>query len=75
LGNNTYRQNADIRDSFGVKGRTGEYWWTVALVQISPEYKYLGVKANPGRLRFEAGGSSGGGGDGGGGGGGVGGGN
>jgi hypothetical protein len=69
LGNNTYRLNADIRDSFGVKGRTGEYWWTVALVQISPEYKDLGVQANPGRLRFEAGGSSGGGGDGGGGGG------
>jgi hypothetical protein len=71
LGNNTYRLNANIREAFGVKGRSGEYLWTVALVQISPEYKDLGVQANPpGRLRFEAGGGSGGsGGDGGGGGG------
>ncbi|HXV43125.1 MAG TPA: hypothetical protein VEC96_08675, partial [Anaerolineae bacterium] len=71
LGNNTYRLNANIREAFGVKGRSGEYLWTVALVQISPEYKDLGVQATPpGRLRFEAGGGSGSGGDGGGGGGG-----
>jgi hypothetical protein len=62
LGNNTYYLNANIRDTFGVKGRTGQYLWTVALVQISPEYKDLGIQASPGRLRFEAGGSSGGGG-------------
>jgi hypothetical protein len=68
LGNNTYRLTADIRDAFGVKGRSGEYLWTVALVQISPEYRDLGVQAPPGRLRFEAGGGSGGSGGSGGGG-------
>jgi hypothetical protein len=62
LGNNTYRLNVDIRDAAGVGGRTGEYWWTVALVQISPDYKDLGEQASLGRLRFEAGGDDGGGG-------------
>jgi serine/threonine protein kinase len=70
LSNNTYRLTVNIRDSFGVKGRTGDYLWTVVVVQISPEYKDLGIQAPPGRLRFEAGGGGGGkGGDGGGGGG------
>lgn len=70
LGNNTYRLVVNIRDAYGVKGRSGEYRWTVVLVQISPEYKDLGIQAPAGRLRFEAGGGSGGGGrDGGGGGG------
>jgi hypothetical protein len=58
LGNNKYHLTANIRDAFGVKGRSGEYWWTVALVQISPEYKELGIQATPSRLRFEAGGGS-----------------
>jgi hypothetical protein len=64
LGNNTYRLNVDITDAYGVQGRGGEYLWTVALVQISPEYQDLGTQASPGRLRLELGG----GGDGGGGG-------
>jgi hypothetical protein len=67
LGNNTFRLNVDIRDAAGVGGRSGEYWWTVALVQISPDYKDLGQQASLGRLRFEAGGDDGGGGGGGGG--------
>jgi hypothetical protein len=67
LGNNTFRLNVDIRDAAGVGGRSGEYWWTVALVQISPDYKDLGQQASLGRLRFEAGGDEGGGGGGGGG--------
>ncbi|MBI1880901.1 MAG: hypothetical protein HYR94_22205, partial [Chloroflexi bacterium] len=71
LGNNTYRLNVNIREAFGVKGRSGTYLWTVALVQISPEYKDLGVQASLGRLRFEAGGGSGGGSGGSGGGGGL----
>jgi hypothetical protein len=71
LGNNTYRLAVDIRDAYGVQGRSGEYLWTVVLVQISPDYKDLGIQAAPGRLRFEAGG--GGGDEGGGGGGGNGG--
>ncbi len=56
LGNDTYRLTVDIRDAYGVQGRSGEYLWTVVLVQISPEYKDLGTQATPGRLRFEAGG-------------------
>jgi serine/threonine protein kinase len=70
LGNNTYRLNINIKDAFGVKGRSGEYLWTVVLIQITPEYKDLGIQAPPGRLRFEAPGGGGGGKDGGGGGGG-----
>ncbi len=70
---NRYHFSTDIREAPSVQGRTGEYLWTVALVQISPEYKDLGQQAEPARLRFEAGGGGGdGGGDGGGGGGGVG---
>ncbi len=53
-GNNTYRLTADITDAYGVQGRSGEYLWTVVLIQISPEYKDLGKQAIPGRLRFEA---------------------
>jgi hypothetical protein len=61
LGNNTYQLNVDIRDAYGVQGRSGEYLWTVVLIQISPEYKDLGTQATPARLRFEAGGDDGGG--------------
>ncbi len=68
LGNNTYHLSVDIRDAAGVQGRSGEYLWTVVLVQISPDYKDLGIQATPGHLRFEAGGGGGDeGGDGGGG--------
>jgi hypothetical protein len=67
LGNNTYRLTVDIREAYGVKGRSGEYLWTVALVQISPDYKDLGIQAAPARLRFEAGGGGDEGGGGGGG--------
>ena len=56
LGNDTYRLSVDITNAYGVQGRSGEYLWTVALVQISPEYQDLGKQATPGRLRFDAGG-------------------
>lgn len=62
LGNNTYGLEVNIRDAFGVRGRSGEYLWTVALVQIIPEYKDLGIQATPGYLRFEESGGGGGGG-------------
>ncbi len=75
LGNNRYRLVADITDAFGVKGRGGEYNWTVAVVQIEPVYQDLGIQAPPARLRFDVPGGGGGGGDdgdgGGGGGGGI----
>lgn len=60
LGNNTYRLVADISQAEGVKNQRGEYYWTVMLVQIEPEYRELGIQAEPGRLRFEPPGSSGG---------------
>ena len=70
LDKNTYRLKIDITDVPGVQGRTGDYLWTVLLVQIDPEWIPLGIQASPGRLRFEAaGGGEGGGGGGGGGGG------
>jgi serine/threonine protein kinase len=65
LGDGTFRLIADITESAGVNQQSGTYNWTVLLVQISPEYKELGIQAAPGQLRFEMpGGSSGGGGDG-----------
>jgi serine/threonine protein kinase len=63
LGNNRYRLSADIREAPGVRNRGGDYLWTVVLIQISPEYKDLGIQAPPGRLRLGLGGGSGGGGD------------
>jgi outer membrane biosynthesis protein TonB len=50
----TYRLNTDISNAFGVQGRTATYWWTVALVRISPSYADLGLQAAPEHLRFEA---------------------
>jgi hypothetical protein len=66
LGGNQYRLDADIKQAAGVRGRTGTYWWTVALVQISPAYADLRQQAQPAQLRFEAEGAGGDGGDGGG---------
>jgi hypothetical protein len=62
IGENQYRFEVDISGAAGVRGRSGEYWWTVALVQISPNYSDLGQQASPVYLRFEAGGSGSGGG-------------
>ncbi len=68
LANNTYQLTTDIKDAFGVKGQSGLYLWTVALVRISPKYVDVGIQASPGTLRFAAPGGAGGGKDGGGGG-------
>jgi hypothetical protein len=62
VGNNTFRMTINITDAAGVRGRGGEYLWTVVLVQISPEYKDLGIQASPDRLRLGLGGGGGGGG-------------
>jgi hypothetical protein len=53
VGENEYRLSVDIRGAAGVRDRSGEYWWTVALVQISPDYVDLGRQALPARFRFE----------------------
>lgn len=68
IGADRYRLSVDIKDAAGVRGRTGQYLWTVVLVQIEPSYRDLGRQALPALLRFEAGGGggSGGGNDGGG---------
>ncbi len=58
IGENRYRLSANIKDAAGVRGRSGQYLWTVAVVQISPNYADLGQQAAPTPLRFEAGGSS-----------------
>jgi len=54
VGENRYRLSIDIKDAAGVRGRSGEYLWTVAVVQISPNYADLGQQAAPAHLRFEA---------------------
>lgn len=59
LGQNHYRLTVDITNAYGVRGRSGEYLWTVALVQIKPDYAALGQQAEPARLRFELPGSGG----------------
>ena len=51
---NTYQVNIDISDVPGVRGRTGDYLWTVLLIEIDPEYKELSLQATPGQLRYEA---------------------
>lgn len=65
LGNNRYHLHLDISQAAGVRGRSGDYLWTVSLVQINPNYANIGIQAPPARLYFDAGGggsSSGGGG-------------
>jgi len=52
LGEGKYALDIDISQSYGVKGRAGEYLWSVALVQISPEYRDLGIQPEPSRLQF-----------------------
>ena len=69
LGNNQYRLHADISGAAGVGGSSGDYLWTVALVQISPQYRDLGIQAAPEALHVDLGGGGGEGGGGGGGGG------
>jgi hypothetical protein len=53
---NRYSLSTDIRETAGVRGRSGIYLWSVALVQVSPTYADLGQQAVPAQLRFEAGG-------------------
>jgi hypothetical protein len=58
-----YRLNTNIESAAGVRGRSGTYLWTVALVRVSPSYANLGQQAEPAQLRLELGGSSDDGGD------------
>jgi serine/threonine protein kinase len=56
IGADTYSLSINIQRAFGVRERTGRYLWTVALVQVSPNYADLDWQAEPAYLRFEAGG-------------------
>jgi hypothetical protein len=60
---NTYRLSIDISQAAGVRNRTGEYLWTVVLIQTNPEYADLGIQSEPAHLRFAAAGSGDGGSD------------
>lgn len=61
LGQNRYRLTTDITNAAGVRGRSGEYNWTVILIQIDPVYAdNLGPAAQPACVRFEAGRNGGG---------------
>jgi hypothetical protein len=60
MGENRYRLAIDITEAAGVKRRPGEYWWTVALVQVRPDYADLGQQADPALLRLVIPGGSGG---------------
>ncbi len=48
-----YRLKSDIAEAPGVQGQSGIYLWSVAMVQISPNYADIGMQADPARLRFQ----------------------
>ena len=50
----------DIGGAAGVGRRGGEYLWAVHLVQITPEYRDLGIQSEPHTLTYVAPGSGGG---------------
>lgn len=64
VGENRYQLTTDITDAAGVERQSGLYNWTVAVVQISPDYKDIGQQADPVQMRYAAPGPKGGGGDG-----------
>jgi hypothetical protein len=51
-GETSYSLELEIKNALGVQNVTGKYLWTVALIQISPEYADLGQQAEPGTLEF-----------------------
>jgi hypothetical protein len=63
LGQNTYSLEINISGAAGVKGRGGEYWWTVSLVEIEPAYQPLNIQATPEHLCFAVSGGKSSGGD------------
>jgi hypothetical protein len=47
----------DVRGAYGVtQGGSGAYFWSVAVVQLPPDYQRIGDEAAPRRLQIEAGG-------------------
>jgi hypothetical protein len=54
IGRNRYRLKvSDIRYARGVLGRAGIYNWTVAIVQVDPNYAEFGLQAVPARFPYE----------------------
>lgn len=64
MGNDTYSLEINITGAAGVQNQSGEYFWTVSLIDVSPSYRDLGIQAVPSRLRLDVGGDDGGGGGG-----------
>ena len=62
VGENHYQLTTDITDAAGVERQSGVYNWTVAVVQISPDYTDIGQQADAVQMRYAAPGPSGGGG-------------
>lgn len=60
VSSNQYQLTTDIGDAAGVKGQSGLYLWTVAVVQIEPEYADIGLAAEPVQMRYAAPGPKGG---------------
>jgi hypothetical protein len=54
LGDDTFGIRVDISDAAGVRGVSGDYLWTVVLVEFSPDYQDLGIQAEPELLHFVA---------------------
>lgn len=54
MGGNRYQLTTNIEDAYGVKGKSGEYLWSVAVVQIDPEYEDISLQSEPAKMRFEA---------------------
>jgi hypothetical protein len=55
LGEGVYQFSVDISEAAGVRGANGFYLWTVALVQVSPDYKDLGIQAEPELMYYDGG--------------------
>jgi hypothetical protein len=55
LGEDVYQFSVDISEAAGVRGANGFYLWTVALVQVSPDYKDLGIQAEPELMYYDGG--------------------
>ncbi len=54
IGSNRYQLKVgNIRYAKGVLGREGIYNWTVAVVQISPNYADFGLQAVSARFKYE----------------------
>lgn len=45
----------NIGSAYGVQNSAGDYYWTVALVRLAPNYQRIGPEAPPRLIRFQTG--------------------